>query len=139
MPGCARGCREICRARTESRLTAPRQHGEDQDAAFDDRLIVGRNVEDEQDIDHDHQDVGAEDRADRAAASAAKQGAADHDRREHLQEDRVADQGVARALLGGDEHARGAVAAAGDHKDHEAGQPTRTPWARAASMSPPTA
>ena len=41
------------------------EDGKDQDRAFGDGRIVGRDIEDEQDVDHHHQDVGAEDGAER--------------------------------------------------------------------------
>jgi hypothetical protein len=75
-----------CRPELDRQDRAVRQrageNGEDEDHALGDRRIVGRDVEDEQDVDDDHQDVGAEHGADRTALSAAQPRAADDDCRE---------------------------------------------------------
>ena len=86
---------------------------------FGDGRVIGRDVEHEQDVDDDHQDVGADDRAGRPAAAAAERGAADHDGGEHLQQHGIADQRIARARLGADEDAGEAVEAAGQDIDEE--------------------
>ena len=72
--------------------------GKQQDHAFGDGRVIGRYIEDEEDVDDDHQHIGADDRAGRAAAPATKRGAADDDGGEHLQQHRIADQRIARAL-----------------------------------------
>ena len=81
------------------------EHRQDQDRALRDRAVIGRDVQDEQDIDDDHQDVGAEHRAREPAAAAAEAGPADHDGGEDLEQHGIADQRVAAAGLGADEHA----------------------------------
>ena len=81
--------------------------------------IEGRHIQDEQDVDDHHQDIGAEDRSDWAAAPAAEQGAADHHRGEHLQQHGIADERVAGARLGADEHPRQPVERARQDIDEE--------------------
>ncbi len=70
------------------------EHGQDQDDALGDRAVVGGDVEHQQDVDDDHQDVGADHRAEAAAAPAAERRAADHDGREHFEQQRRADQRI---------------------------------------------
>ena len=95
------------------------EHREDQDSSLGDGRIIGRNVQLQQDVDHHHQDVGAENRAQRSPASPAQGRPADDDGREYLQQHRVADERIARARLRADERAGEAVTAAGDHIDDE--------------------
>ena len=96
-----------------------RQHREDQDRSFRHSRIVGRHIEDQQNVDDHHQDVGAEYRPQRAATAPAKRRAADDDRREHLQQHGVADQRIGRAGLRADEDSGQPITAAADHIDHE--------------------
>ena len=90
------------------------EHGENEDRALGDRRVVGRHIEDQEDVDDHHQDVGAKYRAERAAPPSAELRPADDDGREHLQQHRVADQRIGRPGLRADEDAGQTVAAAAD-------------------------
>ena len=105
------------------RVKRAAEHRQDEDRAFRDGRVIGRHVEHQQDVDHHHQDIGAEHRAERPAAPAAQARAADDDGGEHLQQHRIADQRIGRAGLRADEHAGETVAAAADHIDQELRQP----------------
>ncbi len=105
----------------EARAAAERgaKHRQDQDQPLDDRAVVGGDVQHEEDVDDDHQDVGAEDRARRPAAAAAEPGSAHHHRGEDLEQHGIADERVAAAGQGADEDAAQAVEPAGQRVDEE--------------------
>ena len=97
----------------------PGEHSEDEDRAFSDGRIIGGHIEDQEDVDDHHEDVRAKHCAQRAAAPAAKLRAADHNRREHLQQQRVADQRISGTGLSAEEDPSQAIEASRDHVDHE--------------------
>ena len=95
------------------------EHGQNEDRALGDRRVVRRHIEDQEDVDYHHQDVGAKDRTEGAAPPSAELRPADDDGRKHLEEHGVADQRIGRPSLRADEDAGQTVAGAADDEDHE--------------------
>ncbi len=95
----------------------PAEHGKEEDETLGDRRIIGGDVQHQEDVDDQHQDIGADDGADRPTATAAQARAADDDRREELKQHGIADQRIARAGLRRDKHAGEAIARVGEHID----------------------
>ena len=93
------------------------EHRQQKDQSFGDARIIGRHVQHQENIDDNHQDVGADDRADRAAATAAEARPTDNDRGEDRQEERIADERIARARLRADKDAGKTIEAAREHID----------------------
>ena len=110
------------------RRTWAQLRGEDREneyCPFRDGRIIGRDIENQEDVDHHHQDVGAEHSAERTAASSTERCSPDHDGREHLEQHRVSDQRIGRSGLCADEDARQAIAAAAHDEDHELNETRR--------------
>ncbi len=82
-------------------------------------MVFGVYVKTSEEVYEEHQVIGADERADRAGGAAAEGRAADDDRGEHLQKDRIAGERIAGALLRRNEDAGGAVASTGDGVDEE--------------------
>ena len=92
-----------------------------------DGRIDGGDVEHEEDVDDQHQAVGPEHAAHAAAAPAAQHRAAEDDGGEHLQEQRLAQQGVAGRSLRGDDDPGEAV----ERARHDVGEELRPRHAEA--------
>ena len=92
---------------------------EDQHDALGDGGEISRYVERQQEVDHQHERVGADDGPDCGAPSAAEQGSAENDGREALQKQRIADERIGGAGLRADENAGHAIEQATENEGAE--------------------
>ena len=93
----------------------------DQHKAFGHRAVIGRHIQRQQDVDHDHQCIGTDHRTYSAAASPGQRGAAQNDGGECLQQQGIANQRIGGAGLGADEDSGSPVKKAAERESPEFG------------------
>ena len=93
------------------------QHGEDKNGSLGDRGVIGGDVQQQQDVDDNHQNKGAEHRRNWAAEAAAEARSADNDGGKNRQQQRIADKRIAGSGLGGDKDPGEAIATSGQDVD----------------------